>query len=431
MKWTALLARTAQHGSVATRTLVHIARRHMESRGLPVGFAAPEGARVGAGAGEDEVGVAIAAALERMGPVFIKLGQVLSARPDIVPPWLVRSLARLRDDVSPVAAEDIIARVEAELGHSYRIAFSSFEPVPIAVGSVAQVHRAVLRNGAVVAVKVRRPGALEAARMDLRIIEYMARALEKLPGFTSIPFLALTRELTRALEAQFDLSREALDMIRVREGIRDRTEVVIPRVHTLWSTQAMLTMDYIDGLVPVDAIELSERERVDLARSGLHAVYDMLFLNGLMHADLHPGNVFFLPGPRIVLLDFGLVATLAGRSRGDFRDFFRAMATNDGATCARIVLDTAEAVGGSRDAFTRDMVAMVDRFAGLAVEDFEVAGFAVALFDTQRKHRVRGSADFTMTIVSLAVFEGILKTLHPGMDFQHEAQVYLDERTRC
>lgn len=372
-------------------------------------------------------GRGLARMFERMGPTFIKLGQLLSSRPDLVTPETASELARLRDRVERVPSAHIVHTIEINLGAPISELFSEFHREPISTGSIAQVHRAVLHDRRAVAVKVRKPGVAEQIAADFSFLISAGRLLERVPSLRSVPITALLAEFRAAIEAQVDFGREAQNNARFRESMKRRTGVRIPELVPQLCTEAVLTMEFFEDLTPIHELELSAAERLDAAVLGLRTLYQMIFEDGLAHADLHPGNVFFRRGPEVLLLDFGLVASLDGHAREQFRRFFLAMATNDGATCARVVRDTAKSVVPRFDSgsFTRAMEQMVDRFAGRRVRDFEVAGFATELFDLQRRFGLRGSTDFTMTIVSLLVFEGIIRTLAPELDFQTEASKFL------
>lgn len=374
----------------------------------------------------ETVGRILAAMLERMGPTYIKLGQLLSCRADLIGENIARPLARLRENVDPVPTTTIIKTIEESCGTPLEQLFNKFTDTPIATGSIAQVHLATLKQGQQVAVKVQRPGIKTLMTQDFVLLHHMGALLERVPGFKNVPFRDVFKELEAAIMAQLDFAHEISNNQKFQRYLEKRQHVRIPRlVHELCNP-FVITMEYIPNLAPASAIQ-SEQTRRTVAKAGLEMLYQMIFVDGFVHADLHPGNVFFREIGEIVVLDFGLVAILNNDLRQKFREFFFAMVTNQGDICAKIVHDTAQSLAPGFDpiAYSKAMEAMVDRFAGCRVQEFEVARFAAELFDLQRRFGIRGSTAFTMTIISLLLFEGILKTLDPTMDFQAEAYAFM------
>ena len=375
----------------------------------------------------DAVGRILASMLERMGPTFIKLGQVLSARQDLISSRIAGPLSRLRDQVTPLHTTTITKIIEESFGAPLDPVFMRFNSEPIATGSIAQVHVAILKQGQMVAVKVQRPSLQILIAQDFAILRRIGRLLENVPGLRSVPVRDVFGELEVAILSQLNFEREASNNERFRQNLQKQPHVRIPRLVPELCNGSVITMEYLSELIPVERLRLSREARRVAAKAGLHALYQMIFVDGLVHADLHAGNVFFRQNGEIVILDFGLVTELDDEIREQFRKFFLAMVTNRGALCARIVQQTAQSFSPSFDStrYTEAMIAMVDRFAGCRVQDFEVAKFAAELFDLQRRFGVRGSTAFTMTIISLLLFEGILKTLDPEMDFQREAFLFM------
>jgi len=186
------------------------------------------------------------------------------------------------------------------------------------------------------------------------------------------------------------------------------------------TTTNVLTLEFLDGLHHIDAQYLASDDRQRALHAGLAALYHMIFIDGFVHADLHPGNVFFRRGGECVLLDAGVVARLDGVVRLDFIDFFLGLVTNRGEDCARIIYDNAlyRAPISDRAAFEFEVSAAVSQFSTLPASDFEVAAFATALFDIQHRHHIYGGPDFMMAIVALLSYEGIVKRVQPDLDFQ-------------
>lgn len=366
--------------------------------------------------------------LESLGTTFVKAGQVLSARPDLLPAAWVRELRRLQDEIAPPDTRRVLERVEAALGRPLGEVFDSFDAVPVSAASVAVVHRARLLDGRDVAVKVRRPGVARKVRDDLRLLRAVVSVLVRLPRLRTLPLREVVDEVGRAIEMQLDLDAEAENNRVFRRNFAHVERVRIPALVDELCSKSVLVMEYLPDLAKVDepsAISREDREKG--AVTGLRALYKMIFLDGLVHADMHPGNVFIRCWGEFVMLDLGLVARLDAEHQRRFADFFLGMVTNDGERCSAVVHDTALALAPDFDRarFDREMVRLVDHHSGRDARDFEVTRFAVDLFETQRRCGVVGSAAFTMVILSLVVYEGIVKLLHPTLDFQGEARGFL------
>ncbi|HMB90107.1 MAG TPA: AarF/UbiB family protein [Rhodothermales bacterium] len=372
-------------------------------------------------------GELLAGLFEALGPTFIKIGQILSTRPDLLPFETIAALARLQDRVAPVPINQITAVFQDSFGGLPEECFAVFNPVPLSSASVAQVHRARLRDGTEVAVKIRRPNVVATVQGDLLLLRGLARVLQRFPGLRLVPFEGLVEEFGQAIEQQLDFRIEAANNRKFRVNFRVMPQVRFPHLVDDLCSEAVLTMEYVEGLTKVADLMLDVAARREAATIGLKALYKMIFIDGFIHGDMHPANMFFVPGPGVILLDVGLVARLEQQDLEDFVTFFLGLAENNGAACARIIWNGASyrSPGSDRTAFEEAMEALIDRHAALKAEDFEVVHFAADLFDTQRRHGVRGPTQFTMTIVALLVYEGIVKHMHPTLDFQKEARLFI------
>jgi ubiquinone biosynthesis protein len=369
----------------------------------------------------------IARLLERLGPTFIKIGQVLSARPDLTPAPLCAALARLQEHVEPVPWAALQPALERSFGASLTRYFASIEPRPVAAGSIAQVHRGILRDGRVVAVKIRRPGVERIVAADLALLRALARAAAHLPGMHATPVRELIEDVARPVAEQLDFRLEAQNHHAIRRMFRHVERLTVPALVDELCTDAVLTMEFVHGLQSIVTAPLADRERRDAALVGLRALYRMIFEGGLVHADMHPGNVFARAWGEVVMLDMGLVARLTPRDREAFVDFFFGMITDRGEECARIVVEGASALGRRYDAdrFTDAMRQLVARHARRRSREFEIGAFVTELIALQRRFDVRGSTAFMSTVLAMVVYEGICKQLYPECDFQAEARGFL------
>lgn len=364
---------------------------------------------------------------ERLGPTFIKLGQILSARPDLLPAGVAVPLARLQDQVRPFESRLVPRIIEEAYGRPLGEVFISFDLVPVSAASVAQVHRARLADGRLVAVKIRRPGVVRAVEDDLRILRFCARNLSRLPFMRTLPLNELVEDIGTPIRQQLDFTAEAENNARFRRHFLGAERIKFPELVEPLCTDDIIVMEFLERLQKVNSTGLSAAEHRCAALAGLHALYKMIFLDGFIHADMHPGNVFVREWGEFVILDTGLVARLSEVEQRDFVNFFFGLVNNRGLECARIVFDNAtyRARGCDRAAFEDAMVRLVAEHSALKSSEFEVARFVYQLVALQRRFGICGSTKFMMTILSMVVFDGICKQLYPECDFQNEARGYL------
>lgn len=372
-------------------------------------------------------GESMAQLCEALGPTFIKAGQILSSRPDLLPASVVTPLVRLQDRIAPFDGTRIPRIIETAFGRPLNELFDSFDLTPVASASIAQVHRARLKDGRDVAVKIRRPGVSRRVENDLRLFAFMAKVLSALPGMSTVPLTELVSDIGIPIRQQLDLHLEAINNRLFRQHFAAIEHIKMPALVEHLCVENVLTMEYLDGMQRVDAAKFTAQERKTAALAGLRALYKMIFTDGFIHADMHPGNVFIREWGEFVILDMGLVARLDDADQRDFVDFFFGLVNNQGRECARIVYENAtyRARNCDREAFEAAMVELIGRHSALKSHEFEVAHFVYQLIETQRRFKIRGSTKFMMTILSMVVFDGICKQLYPECEFQQEARGFL------
>ena len=315
-----------------------------------------------------ERGEALAADLESLGPTFIKLGQLLSSRGAFIPPEYSAALERLQDKVEPFSYAEVDAIVAEELGVRISKAFEIFEPEPIASASLGQVHRAILRDGREVVVKVQRPNIRQRILEDLEAFDEIAKVLEKHTSFGERMDLgAVLDEFRKTILEELDYRREADNLRRLAENLREYRQIVVPQPVMDYSSSRVLTMQYIAGRKVTNASPLTPLEvDGDLLLEELFQAYlQQILVDGFFHADPHPGNVFLTDDNRIALLDLGMVARLSPRMRDALLKMVLAIADGRGEDTADLALGTAEQRADVNAAeFRRRVMEMVSDYSG-------------------------------------------------------------------
>ncbi len=365
----------------------------------------------------------------RLGATFIKVGQIASTRGDILPAALTRELAALQDQVPAFAFSDVRKTIESELGAPLETFYSAFEREPVAAASVAQVHRAVWRaTGQTVAVKVRRPDIVEKVRLDRSVLLAMARWFERIiPSLRLISFEAAMENFCDAVEQQIHLTNEARHNRRFAANFADDPELHFPDLVPEGCTDAILTMEFIEGVREPDLVA-SGGDALSIAKAGLRCVCRMVFSHGFVHADLHPGNIRFFPPRRVVLLDLGLVGELTDEDRLMTARTLLAFANGDGPTVARLFYENAAHRNvPDYPTYEKEMCELVRTLINKELGNTEVTLEIGRIFDLLRRHRIQARGHMTMINLALMTAEGLGKRLAPELNLTEEAVPYLME----
>jgi ubiquinone biosynthesis protein len=376
---------------------------------------------------QELLGLSLVELCESLGATYIKIGQLLSTRSDIIPPTVLAQLERLQDRVAPFDSRRVPGILAAQLGHPPAQVFASIEPQPISSASVASVYRATLHSDQTVAVKIRRPEIVGMVHSDLRLMRWGARLLVRLPPLRAVPMVEVIEELGQSIEQQLDFRREAENNRRFRAYFAHDPHIRIPALVEEYCTDAILVMEYMPNLLRINQLHQQGIDYHTSVVTGLKALYQMIFLDGFIHCDLHPGNMYFQAGGDVTLLDMGFVKEFSAKERLLFAKFFFGIVLNKGKECAQIIHETALSVSAAFDyqVFERAVGALIARSTGARAAEFQVASFAMQLFDIQRRCGLRASPNFVMAILALLVFEGIVKSYDADLDFQGEALPFL------
>ena len=364
-----------------------------------------------------------------LGATFIKVGQVASTRGDLLPKPLVEELARLQDDVPPFPFTQVRSTIESELGRPLESVFREFEPTPVAAASVAQVHRAILRDGdEPVAVKVRRPDIIQKVALDRSILLFVGRTLERIvPSVRLMALEEALRTFCDAVEAQIHLDNEARNNRRFAANFADDPAVDFPTVYPDASSDAVLTMEFIDG-IHESQLESAGADVHAIVTAGMRCVCRMIFSHGFVHADLHPGNMRFQVPAHVVLLDLGLTGEINDEDRLTTAHTLFALATGDGKTVARLFHENApHTATPDYDAYEREICAFVSSLQNQGLQNVQVTAEIGRIFDILRRHHVQARSHMTMVNLALMTAEGLGKRLAPELSLTDEALPYLRE----
>jgi ubiquinone biosynthesis protein len=357
-------------------------------------------------------------ALEEAGPTFAKLGQILSTRPDLLPPVFIEELAALQERVTPLSERDVVGAAEAAMGVPWEDVFESIDPKPLAAGTIAQVHRATLENGDRVVVKIQRPNAERDIFEDLGLLELFALKAAERPGIRRLVDLnAIVDHLSSSLRRELDFRREASNLKRMKEVLRDFRRLDVPRVYEEYSGPRLLVMEEVQGVPVRQAPEGPERK--DAARQFLESFYSQVMSDGFFHADPHPGNLKWWNG-KIYFLDLGMVGEIEPSLRELLLMMLLAFAQEDTGFLSDIVLLLAS--GGlpmeevNLPGFREEVAGLVQRYRDLSLREIQVAELMQQVTEISFRHNVRVPAALMLASKAFAQMQLVAAELDPTLD---------------
>ncbi len=371
-------------------------------------------------AGEQAEAERLTRDLENLGPTFIKLGQLLSTRADLLPAAYIEALTRLQDDVAPVPLADVQKTLEEDLGIRLSKAFASFEPEPIASASLGQVHRATLRDGRPVAVKVQRPNVVDQVVADLEALDEIAAFID---SHTKVgrryEFAPMIREFRRSLMNELDYTIEAGHLRRLGHNLAEFTRLIVPAPVEGYICRRVLVMDYVTGskITTLNPIALIDIDSDALADELISAYLKQILIDGFFHADPHPGNVFITDDGRLALLDLGMVGHLSPTFQDRLLKLVLAISEGRGEEAA----DAAIALGEAREdmdesGFKRDVVRIVGQYHAASLEEFQVGKIVLEVNGSAGAHGIKSPVELTMLGKTLLNLDHIARTLAPALE---------------
>lgn len=365
--------------------------------------------------------------LAELGPTFIKLGQILSARPDILPPDFIAELSLLQDSAAPMPVDTVLALIESGLGKPAHEVFEKVDPEPLASASIAQVHRARTKTGDEVVVKVQRPGIEQQIKSDTDLLTYLARFLEGVIEETGIYTpTGIVAEFRNAMLVELDFENEAHNIEEFAKNHASRPYVVIPKLYRELSCKTVITLEELHGRKLKEVLtDPRDVDRKQLARHVLDASFHQLFTDGLFHGDPHPGNIIVLDGARIGLLDFGLVGRLTKGMQESIVLLVLAISLKDPDTVARLLYKVG--VPDQRinlHQFRHDIHDILERYLGLKLDEVDSQVLMAELVDLAMKYKIKIPKEYAVLSKASATTEGIIRQLDPQLDIGEVALPY-------
>lgn len=395
--------------STASRAADPSARTPMRSRRKRIG--GPEHVRL---------------ALQELGPTFIKLGQILSTRGDLLPPAYLDELALLQDAIPPVSEEEVRATLAQELERPLEEAFAAFDMTPLASASIGQAHAATLPDGTEVVVKLRRPYVVEQVETDLSILLDLAlRAGRRWEAARHYDLLAIAQEFAQTLRHELDYVHEAQNVERVADNFADEGDIHVPRVYWETTTSRMLTLEHIYGIkfTDTEAIEAQGLDRAEIAHRAARLLLTMILDHGFFHADPHPGNVLIERDGRIGLIDFGMAGEVDDATRNLLLQLMIAIARQDAGRLTDAVLEISlTRASVDRHALRRNMQRLLLRYGGRTLSEVKFGTMLAEMLEVIRWHHLRLPPDLALLVKTLAMGEGLAARLDPDFNLM---EVYL------
>lgn len=358
--------------------------------------------------------------LEELGPTFIKLGQVLSLRPDLIPPDWADEFRKLQSDVPPVPFEKIMAELEAEFPGEVTSTFQSIEETPLAAASIAQVHRAVLADGSHVVIKVLRPGVRELLETDMRILSFLADFVED--HFSDLGYspTAVVEQFEKELRRETNLVTEARATERLRRTFADNEHVFFPKVYWEATTEGVLALEEIKGVLlsKLKDGDLTDEERRNVVANGTDAVFRQCLETGFFHADPHPGNIFALPGGKVCFIDCGMTGHIDPLTSQHLADLVQSVIGGelDRVVSTAIALAGADPSMAEDRAFRADAWEFISRFEAESLDKLDMGDLLQEFFDKVREHNLSVPGDLVFLIKAITTIEGVGERVAPEFD---------------
>jgi len=369
--------------------------------------------------------------MEELGPTFIKLGQLLSTRPDVLDKAYIHEFSKLQDKVPAVSFEEINAQIQRELGYPAEELFAEFSTKPLAAASIAQVHRGKLKSGEEVVFKVRRPGIVKIVETDIDVLMGLAYLIEQhVPTMALYDPVGLVKEFRRSIMRELNFTREGRTVDRFAVNFAESETVYTPKIFWDYTGDIVLTMEYVDG-IKISALEELTAQGYDLkeiARRGADAFLKQVLDFGLFHADPHPGNVFILPDQIICMLDYGMVGRLGQDLKDQLIDLLQALLNRDVDRIISQLLYSGELTDDSdMKNLRRDLHDFIEDYYDIVLQDIKVGKLLTEFIEILTHHRIHFPADFMILAKALVIMEGVGRQLDPEFNMINHMRPYVNK----
>ena len=367
-------------------------------------------------------------ALEAMGPTFVKLGQILATRVDLLPAEWITELEKLQDQAAAVPFSQLKPQLERSLGAKVSACFREIDETPVGTASMAQVYRAVTPIGQEVVLKIRRPGVEDKIQADLRLLRKLAEIAEaQSPELRRYQPIEIVQEFEASLLRELDFTVEARSADRMRENLRQLDWLVVPRIYWEWTCEDLNVQEFIRG-IPAKNIEEIDRAGLNrklIARHGAQAVWKMMLEDGLFHADPHPGNFLILPGSRIAMLDFGMVGKLTATRRDQLIRMLRGVALQEPDTVTQVLMEWSAGRYVNREGLLSEVTNLIEQFDGVPMAELDITALLNAIAAVLRNYSLRLPSELTLLAKACVTLEGFGRLIDPNFQLMDEAMPLL------
>ena len=369
-------------------------------------------------------------AVEELGTTYIKLAQILSNRPDVIPLELVTEFEKLQSHVPPFPGAEARRIIEEEIGKKIGEVFSSFDEVPFASASIAQVHHARLKNGDKVVLKVRRPDILDKIEMDITIMKYIAGRMEQRHIMEQLDPVGMVRAFETAIHKEMDLMHEGYNLQRFAINFANSESVYVPKYYPEYTTKKLLTMEFVDGVHPYDTAGLKRigANPHELAKNGMFALFEQIFDHGFFHADPHPGNLFAMPNNKICFIDFGMMGTVIKSDVEFFADIVYGVTAKESKTLIWGLKNIAvsQQFEGNKT-FEYEVEDLISDYHSLPPDKVNMSELFTRLLGFVNKYNIHMPADYFLLSKALITIEGVGHRLDPQLNIIDELGPHINK----